>query len=175
MAAAIRINRAPVLTLWAAVVAERLGFARPEALTLGRAVAGLDAYNKGVAIGLFEPTPTAERDRRRRARHGATLRVSLLQRAVPAVQTPDGLRALAKDRPIEPDSVERYLEAKFGDRLDAARSAMARLARALPPADIARQAYHLDEAFRPQIPAGRAGWGAAGALDLAKIAALARR
>jgi hypothetical protein len=36
----IPINRAPVLTLWAAVVARRLGFTKDEALTLGRAVAG---------------------------------------------------------------------------------------------------------------------------------------
>jgi hypothetical protein len=36
MAAPIRINRAPVLTLWAAVVAERLGFDRDEALSRGR-------------------------------------------------------------------------------------------------------------------------------------------
>ena len=36
----ITINRAPVLTLWAAVVAERLGFDRAFALTLGQAVAG---------------------------------------------------------------------------------------------------------------------------------------
>jgi exodeoxyribonuclease V gamma subunit len=35
------VNRAPVLTLWAAVVAEVLGFEHDEALTLGRAVAGL--------------------------------------------------------------------------------------------------------------------------------------
>lgn len=33
------INRAPVLTLWAAVVSERLGFNEAEALTLGKAVA----------------------------------------------------------------------------------------------------------------------------------------
>jgi hypothetical protein len=45
----IRINRAPVLTLWAAVVAERLGFDHDTALTLGRAVAGLNAYSKGVS------------------------------------------------------------------------------------------------------------------------------
>ncbi|HZX22934.1 MAG TPA: hypothetical protein VFF18_05315 [Woeseiaceae bacterium] len=32
----LKINRAPVLTLWAAVVAERLGFERDEALTLDR-------------------------------------------------------------------------------------------------------------------------------------------
>ena len=50
----ITINRAPVLTLWAAVVAERLGFDRDEALTLGRAVAGLNAYSKGVALELSE-------------------------------------------------------------------------------------------------------------------------
>ena len=37
----IVINRPPVLTLWASVVARRLGFQRDEALTLGRAVANL--------------------------------------------------------------------------------------------------------------------------------------
>ena len=51
------INRAPVLTLWAAVVAEMPGFDYDEALTLGRAVARLNAYSKGVALGLFQPTP----------------------------------------------------------------------------------------------------------------------
>jgi hypothetical protein len=43
----VMVNRAPVLTLWAAVVAEVLGFEHGEALTLGRAVAGLNAYSKG--------------------------------------------------------------------------------------------------------------------------------
>ncbi len=62
----IKINRAPVLTLWAAVVAERLGFDWDEAVTLGRAVAGLNAYSKGVRLGLYEPTPEAERERRRK-------------------------------------------------------------------------------------------------------------
>ena len=49
------VNRAPVLTLWAVVVAEVLGFEHDEALTLGRAVAGLNAYSKGVSLGLFKP------------------------------------------------------------------------------------------------------------------------
>ena len=51
------VNRAPVLTLWAAVVGEVLGFEHDEALPLGRAVAGLNAYSKGVSLGLFQPTP----------------------------------------------------------------------------------------------------------------------
>ena len=48
MTRSISINRASVPTLWVAVVAERLGFAWEEARTLGRAVAGLNAYSKGV-------------------------------------------------------------------------------------------------------------------------------
>src|SRR5687768_12625118 len=52
----IRVNRAPVLTLWAAVVAERLSFDREAALTLGRAVAGTSAQMKGRALGIYEPT-----------------------------------------------------------------------------------------------------------------------
>jgi len=53
----VMVNRAPVLTPWTAVVAEILGFEHEEALTLGRAMAGLNAYSKGVSLGLFQPTP----------------------------------------------------------------------------------------------------------------------
>ena len=174
MTAPIRINRAPVLTLWAAVVAERLGFDRDAALTLGRAVAGLNAYSKGVSLGLYEPTPAAERERRQKARRGATVTVALLERAVPARQTPEGLRALSKDRPISPGSVERYLEGKFGDRLAQARAAMTKLARSLSPRALAGRAYALYEEFRPSVPAGVRGWGAAGTLDLDRLARLAK-
>ena len=45
---AIKVNRAPVLTLWAAVVAECLGHDRETAITLGRAVAGSSARWHGM-------------------------------------------------------------------------------------------------------------------------------
>jgi hypothetical protein len=170
----VTVNRAPVLTLWAAVVAERLGFAWDEALTLGRAVAGLNAYSKGVRLGLFQPTPEAERERRQKARHGEALHVDLLHRAVPATQTPEGLRAMSKEKPISPDSVDRYLHGKFGDSFDSVRRVMIELARSLPPKVLADRAYALYEQFRPEIPAGVGGWGAAGKLDLDVIARLAR-
>ncbi len=51
----ISINRAPFLTLWAAVVAQRLGFDEDEALTLGKAVAGLTAQAKGRRLGIYKP------------------------------------------------------------------------------------------------------------------------
>jgi hypothetical protein len=170
----VKINRAPVLTLWAAVVAERLGFDRDEALTLGKAVAGLNAYSKGVNLGLYEPTPETERERKRKAKDGATLHVDLLHRAVAVIQTPKGLRALNKDKSVTPESVERYLQNKFGERLDEVRKAMEHLARAQPPAKLAHDAYALYERFRPAIPEGVRGWGAAGELDLRKVVALSR-
>jgi hypothetical protein len=169
----IRINRAPVLTLWAAVVAERLGFDWEEALTLGQAVAGLNAYSKGVRLGLLQPTPEAEKERRKAAREGQALHIDLLGRAVPAIQTPEGVRALKKDKPTTPDSVERYLQKAFGEHLDEARQAMERLARAMPPPDLARYAFHLYEQFRPVVPPDVRGWGAKGELDLGTVAKLA--
>ena len=132
----IKVNRAPVLTLWAAVVAERLGFTHDEALTLGRAVAGLNAYSKGVSLGLIHPAPEAVREQRKKLRKGNTLTVALLGRAVPVVRTPAGLRALTKDIPDDPASVARYLEGKFGGAFPAVRTAMAKLAdKAGPRAD----------------------------------------
>src|SRR3954449_1581309 len=132
----IRINRAPVLTLWAAVVAERLGFDHDTALTLGQAVAGLSAYAKGVSLGIIEPRPERVHEQSERLTEGEQLRVDLLGLAVPVVRTPDGLRAVNKGRPGNPVQIAMYLAAKFGDRLDDATQAMARLAAACEPADL---------------------------------------
>jgi hypothetical protein len=167
----VTVNRAPVLTLWAAVVAERLGFDRDEALTLGRVVAGLNAYAKGKALGLFKPAPEEVQRERKRLGAGVQMHVELLRRAVPVVQTSEGLRALSKGKPIAPDSVQRYLEGKFGDALQQVEATMLGLARSLPPDELAARACALYEAFRPAVPAGTRGWGAAGVLDLERIRA----
>jgi hypothetical protein len=173
----IEINRAPVLTLWAAVVAERLGFDRAEALTLGRAVAGLNAQTKGRRLGLFEPA-SADVAKRRRAgvKSGERLEIELLQRAVPAVRTAEGVRALESGgRPSDPAAVERYLEGKFADSLAPARRALSALAGSIEPAALAESAFALYESFRPAIPAGTRGWGAKGVLDLERVRALAAK
>jgi hypothetical protein len=170
----VRVNRAPVLTLWAAIVAERLGFDRDEALTLGRVVAGLDAYSKGKALGLFNARPKTVREMRNRLEPGGALRIELLHRAVPAIQTPEGIRALSNGKPVSPEAVRRYLESKFGEALPAVEKAMRTLARAFPPDELARNAYKLYESFRPAVPPGLRGWGAESTLDLDRIEELAR-
>ena len=56
----MKINRAPVLTLWAKVVAEQLGYSEDEALALGKAVAGYTAQFKGRSLGIYVPKETAD-------------------------------------------------------------------------------------------------------------------
>src|ERR1051325_11825802 len=110
MPATISINRAPVMTLWAAVVAERLGHARDEALTLGRAVAGMNAQSKALRIGVRKPAEPGARRRQKSPREPDT--ATLLGRAAPVVKTPQGLRSVSKEGKADsPEAVERYLEA----------------------------------------------------------------
>jgi hypothetical protein len=75
---------------------------------------------------------------------------------------------------ISSEVVRRYLTDKFKDDLDAVRSAMRRLAGSLPPKELAVRAFGLYERFRPAIPDGVSGWGAAGVLNLAVIEGLVR-
>jgi hypothetical protein len=168
----VRVNRAPVLTLWAAVVAERLGHGRETALTLGKAVAGMNAQSKGRRLGIY-PQPDEE-GKKKRARAPATS-VELLGRRVPVMRTARGPRAAKDGAPESSAAVQRYLESKLGDKLPAVRAAMVELATSMPKDELADEAYGLYEQFRPRVPAGERGWGALGELDLARLRALARR
>ena len=170
----IEVNRAPVMTLWAAVVAERLGFDRDEALTLGKTVAGLNAQAKGRRLGIFEPGEVKSEQARDRP-EGEQYFVELLGRAVPVINTPDGVRATAKGAPVHPSSVQHYLEGKFGAALPDVRRAMEELAAAFAPGELEERAYSLYVEFRPQIPDGKQGWGAKGQLDTDRIRSLAGR
>jgi hypothetical protein len=172
MSTTISINRAPVLTLWAAVVAKRLGFDENDALTLGKALAGLNAQSKGRRLGLFKPHEEKAKKAREKER-AERFWVEILGRPVLATNTEDGIRAVRGRNPIDPDSVRRYLEDKFGDDLKIVRSAMRKLAKAYTPKELAAHAYSLYERFRTAIPEGVKGWGAKGGLDLGLIEALA--
>jgi hypothetical protein len=170
----LSINRAPVLTLWAAVVAQRLGFDEDESLTLGKALAGLNAQTKGRSLGIFKPHEEKPKKARKRERD-KTFRIELCGRPVPAKNTDDGIRAVKGAQVIDSESVRRYLASKFGEDLKAVRSAMQKLAKAYKPSELAHDAYPLYEQFRPKTPAGKKGWGAKGDLELALIGKLAKK
>jgi hypothetical protein len=168
----IKINRAPVLTLWAAIVAERLGYDQQEALTFGKAVAGLNAQSKGRRLGIYEEKK--DKSETKGERPARLEFIELLGRGVPATRTPKGLRATIKGEQVDPESVQKYLKQKFADDLGEARVAMEKLAKAHTPKQLEREAYSLYEKFRPKIPEGTKGWGAKGDLDLDHIQSLAK-
>ena len=171
----IKINRAPVLTLWATVVAERLGYDEKTALTLGKAVAGLNAQSKGRRLGIYEEKSEEEKKEEKKKEKPVKLEfVEILGRGVPTMKTPHGLRAAEKGKPIYAESVETYLKQRFGESYEAARAAMEKLAKAYTPRQLEKKAYDLYEKFRPEIPEGTKGWGAKGELDLDYIRSLAK-
>jgi hypothetical protein len=163
----VTINRAPVLALWATVVAERLGFSRDEALSLGRVVTGLNAQAKGQHLGIYKKHEVP-----RERREGRADSVELFGREVPVTRTPEGVRALAKGEPVSAKSAQDYLESKFGECLPMVRAAMEELARSQKPDVLEARAFALYAQFRPQIPDGVKGWGVKGKLDCATIRAL---
>lgn len=164
----VRVNRAPVLTLWAAVVAERLGHPPQTALALGRYVAGSSARAKAKRLGLTEERLEAEA-RQEQAAHLKPRRqtVRLLGRDIPVVPAADGtLRADDDGKPASSRSVAGYIARAFGDRLAEVRAAMESLAASIPVEELTRVGFHLYERFRPEIPEGVQGWGAKGELRL---------
>ena len=170
----VEINRAPVLTLWATIVAEREGHDPETALTLGKAVAGLNAQKKGRAIGIFGPPKVEGGGRKpKKTGLGEDYWIQVCGRPVPAKDTDEGVRAVIKDKPIEPAGVQKYLESKFGESLPAVRAAMTELAAAFEPDELEGVAFSLYEEFRPEIARGQRGWGQKGKLDLDGIRSLA--
>ncbi|MCJ7821856.1 MAG: hypothetical protein MUQ26_02025 [Armatimonadetes bacterium] len=170
----VMVNRAPVLTLWGAVVAARMGYDWEEALTLGKAAAGLNAQAKGWRLGIFAEPKVRGGKEPKKVGLGEEFWVEVVGRPVPAKRTEDGVRAVVKADPIDPANVERYLRGKFGESLDAVREAMAALAGSFGKDDLTEAAYELYEKFRPKIAAGKRGWGQKGELDLDLIRSLAR-
>jgi hypothetical protein len=175
MAAKVKINRAPVMTLWAVVVAERLGYDQETALTLGKALAGLNAQSKGRRLGIYDPgEKEAEKESNKdsQAQKTAVEPIRLLGRPVPVLKTDKGLRAETDGKAIDPGSVEKYLQQKFKDSYPEVRQAMEELAQSLDKDALEKRGFALYEKFRPEVPEGTRGWGAAGELDVDKIRGL---
>jgi hypothetical protein len=168
--ASIRVNRAPVLTLWAAVVAGRLGYPWATALSLASVVAGTAARAKARRLGLAEDRPGEGPAR-------AVREVArLLGRDIPLAPGSDGTMLAERDgHPATAAPVEAYLARAFGPRLAEVRASMEALADGLDPAELNRIGFRLYESFRPEVPEDVSGWGAKGRLDLTRIRAAADR
>lgn len=163
----IRVNRAPVLTLWAAVVAERLGHPPETALSLASHVAGTAAQAKARRLGLAEES--SHRDDAAPLAPRETAR--LLGRQVPLTHDADGqvLADAGGGKPAPAAPIEAYVIRAFGHHLPQVRAAMEELAARYDPQELNRIGFRLYEQFRPEVPKDVTGWGARGELDLEMV------
>jgi hypothetical protein len=164
------VNPAQVLTLWAAVVAERQGYNWQESLSLGKAVATLTTQSKGEHIGNYASTEIAE-ETARKCKIGKNQFIELCGRNVPARRTKNGIRALSAGVEVDTVSVERYIADSFGEDLKAVTVAMRKLAHAHSKDDLQPAAYGLYEKFMPASASRSSGFNGHGKLDVEKIEA----
>ena len=170
-ASPIQVNRAPVLALWATIVAEALGHPPDTALTLGRYVTSASARVKAKSIGMMdEAMEASERLAQADALKPSVQFIILLGREIPVVLHEDGThRAHENGKPMAAQGCRTYIVRAFGDRLVEVRSEMAALAALLPPEELNRVGFRLYEKFRPEVPKGAQGWGAKGELHIHRI------
>ena len=174
----VLINRAPVLTLWAAVVARQMGYEWDTALSLGKVVSGLNAQAKGRSLGIYSSPKEKEPERTgepKKVGLGEDFWVRVCGRPIPAKNTDEGVRGVVGPDPVDPRKVEKYLESKFGEDLATVRAAMEALAASRTHQELEDTSYDLYEAFRPAVERGERGWGQKGKLDLGLIRSLSER
>lgn len=189
----MKVNRAPTLTLWVAVVAKCRGFPWATALTLGYSLSKMFAISKGRSLGVYDRSkkasskkgPVLDSDSEdegistqvKQQQQKKKKSVTILGRRVSVAQTDDGVRALGYGKqagqPLDHTVVQAYLTKAFGSQFLAVKKAMTQLASSYKDQDeLDGDAYSLYEQFRPAVPAGKKGWGRKGILDLDYVLSL---
>ncbi|CAM9440197.1 unnamed protein product, partial [Hapterophycus canaliculatus] len=167
----IKINRSPVMVLWAAEVAQRLSFDWSESITLGRAVADWLAMRKGEQLGLLEVDEMAERAAREETDALPTRTVEMMGENFMLRKTKGGWRAISKGKLVPAKRVHTFLCKAFGNSFGPARAALRALVSAIPQHQVEStiRTMVLYESFRPEVPKGKAGWGQSGMLRLRTV------
>ncbi|KAG8885860.1 hypothetical protein FRB97_009022 [Tulasnella sp. 331] len=145
------VNRAPVMTAWATIVAERLGFKREEALSIASVYTELNATSKGISIGVFDESKNRDHIA------GSTQPFVEVMGRKPVLETESGeWRGIVKGSPVDPNSPYGYIHRSFRQTLPWVIGSMRLLANSFEDAaELNRRGYDLYCDFRPENP----GWG----------------
>jgi hypothetical protein len=163
-----KLIRCPILTLWATVVAERMGFDHYEALTLGWAIAGVKNPNRDTWLATFRPIAKKLQGLSHNSSN-ENRDIIDVHSSIPIVKTPDGVRALENGRAVRPAVVAKYLDKSFGESLETVESAMAELAQGYSPDELAVVGHALHEKFYSALHDDVEGWDTRTPLDLEAI------
>ncbi|KLO08268.1 hypothetical protein SCHPADRAFT_916979 [Schizopora paradoxa] len=163
------INRAPAMTAWATVVAERLGFKREEALSIASAYTEMNAISKGVSLGIFEK---GRADGVELAKGESQPYVDFMGRRPLYTSQPSGQwRALVKSEPVSPAAAFAYMTNAFRQTLPYVMGALRLLAGTFSPAWLNEHGFELYKDFRPEADR----WGERAELRCARILGLRRK
>lgn len=172
----VKINRAPVLELWAASVTS---FLHPElpwetCLSIGGAISTLCAISKGRAIGSIDK-PDEKSVEQKRAKRRKTVEqldeIEVMHFNLPIKDN----TALVGGKPKKAN--EAALKSKFGDKFDMTLDLFKDSLSSWKGDEegLNGKAFHMYEQFRPSVPPGQKGWGRQGLLSLEGAADIIRK
>lgn len=160
------INRAPLMTAWAMVVAERLGFEREEALSIASVYTEMNAISKGVSLGLIDESRKKEIEI---LPEGKQPYVDLMGRRIPLYQSRSSKwLALSGGSPALPGTAFSYVSRSFRQTTPHVLGSLRLLAESYPPKELNEKGYSLYADFRPVVD----GWGKRGEVQCARILSL---
>lgn len=166
------INRSPVLTLWAACVAQ---FLHPKVswqtcLSVGSAAASLCAVSKGKSIGVVDaPDDTEERKEAKKKEKNEKEGLEEIEVMGFKLLLKDGMAMVGKDRK---KANKGALEKKYGtENYERVKNAFEEGLQSWQnkKEDLDKKAFSMYEEFRPNVAAGTKGWGRRGELSLENI------
>ncbi|KAF5387763.1 hypothetical protein D9615_000477 [Tricholomella constricta] len=142
------VNRAPLMTAWATIVAERLGFRREEALSIASVYTEMNAVTKGVSLGIYE----SGKERGMEAVKGGSQSYIEFMGRRPLYQTQgQQWRALSNGTPVKPSVAFSYISRAFRHTTPHVIGALKLLANSFATEEVNRLAWGLYAEFRPAV------------------------
>ncbi|KAJ7754232.1 hypothetical protein DFH07DRAFT_868610 [Mycena maculata] len=159
------VNRAPLMTAWSTLVAERLGFQREEALSIASVFTELNAVSKGVSMGIYKQGTERGMEA---SKAGSQPFVDLMGRS-PLFQTQNSQwRALSNGTAIQPSTAFSYISRALRQTTPHIIGALRLLVESFTPEEINAKAWGLYAEFRPEVN----GWGERAEVKCEKILGL---
>ncbi|PFH52791.1 hypothetical protein AMATHDRAFT_1834 [Amanita thiersii Skay4041] len=176
------INRSPVMMAWATIVAERLGFKRDEALSIGfksklclniygpnnvsaSVYTEMNAISKGVSLGIYEQGKQYGLDA---DKQGSQPYVDIMNRS-PLFRAQSGQwRAMLNSEPASPSHAFSYISQSFRQTTGHVMGALRLLAESYSSEALNKVAWELYAQFRPAAE----GWGKRAQMSCAIILSL---
>lgn len=120
------VNRAPVMTAWATVLLERLGFSRPEALSLAHCYVNYTSTMRGISLGII---PAAEKERAVHIVGPNQPHFELMNVKIPVMQMQDGsYRGISAGEVVSPEKAFHYMRKSMAQTLSSVIGALTLLA-----------------------------------------------